>query len=158
MTATTSTQLTYLEDTGLDGKKLYTAKERIERFRHYLKRIHKMDIKQISVDDTTPTGEPWYTKEQEIRQDLICGAAIQNSTRTRQYGWDTRSHMTYLDRIKKSGSNQYFAKLTPNLSEKTDKMRQLLCSKKGTKGTNEYERKEQKMGWIEERSINFKNL
>ena len=37
--------LPYLEDTGLDGKKLYTLKEWTERLRHYTKRIHDIDIK-----------------------------------------------------------------------------------------------------------------
>ena len=36
--------LPYLEDTGLDGKKLYTPKEWTERLRHYIKRIHDIDI------------------------------------------------------------------------------------------------------------------
>ena len=33
-----------------------------------------MDIKQKLTDDTVPTGDPWDTKEPEIRQDFICGA------------------------------------------------------------------------------------
>ena len=37
--------LPYLEDTGLDEKKLYTPKEWTERLRHYMKRIHDIDIK-----------------------------------------------------------------------------------------------------------------
>ena len=37
--------LPYLEDTGLDGKKLYTPKEWTERLRHYIKRIHDIDKK-----------------------------------------------------------------------------------------------------------------
>ena len=37
--------LPYLEDTGLDGKKLCTPKEWTERLRHYIKRIHDVDIK-----------------------------------------------------------------------------------------------------------------
>ena len=67
-------QLPYLEDTGYDGKKLYTLKERTERLRHYMKRIHNIDIRQILTDDTVPTGDPWDTKEPEIRQDFIWGA------------------------------------------------------------------------------------
>ena len=50
----TKIQLPYLEDTGLDWKNLYTPKEwtekrihYIKRFRHYIKRIHNIDIKQI---------------------------------------------------------------------------------------------------------------
>ena len=55
-------------------EKLYTLKEWTERFRHYIKRIYNVDIKQMVTDDTVPIGEPWDTKEQEIRQDFICGA------------------------------------------------------------------------------------
>ena len=44
MTVATKIQLLYLEDTGLDGKKIYTSKEWTERFRHYIKRIHNIDI------------------------------------------------------------------------------------------------------------------
>ena len=74
MTTTTKIQLPYLEDTRLDGKKMYTPRERTERFRHYIKRIHNIDIKQILTDDTVPTDENWNTKEPEIRQDFIWGA------------------------------------------------------------------------------------
>ena len=44
MAVATKIQLPYLEDTGLDEKKLYTPKEWIERFRHYIKIIHNIDI------------------------------------------------------------------------------------------------------------------
>ena len=74
MAVATKTQLPYLEDTGLDSNKLYTPKEWTERFRHYKKRIHNIDIKQILTDDTVSTGDPWDTKEREIRQDFIWGA------------------------------------------------------------------------------------
>ena len=67
MTTTTKIQLPYLEDTGLDGKKIYTPREWTERFRHYVKRILNIDIKQILTDDTVPTDENWNTKEPEIR-------------------------------------------------------------------------------------------
>ena len=71
---TTHIKLPYLEDTGLDGKKLYTPRECTERFRHFTKRILNMDIKQILTDDTVPTGDQWDTKETKIRQNFICGA------------------------------------------------------------------------------------
>ena len=63
----TNIKLPYLENTGLDGKKLYTPKEWTERFRHYTKTIYNVNIKQILMDDTVPTGDPWDTKEPEIR-------------------------------------------------------------------------------------------
>ena len=74
MAVATKIQLPYLEDTGLDGKKLYTPKEWTERLRHYIKRIYNIDIKPILTDDTVPTGDPWNTKEPDIRQDFIWGA------------------------------------------------------------------------------------
>ena len=73
MAVATKIQLPYLEDTGLDGKKIYTPKEWTERFRHYIKRIYNIDIKPILTDDTVPTGNLWDTKEPEIRQDFIWG-------------------------------------------------------------------------------------
>ena len=76
MAVATKIQLPYLEDTGLDGKKLYTPKEWTERFRHYKKRIHNIDIKQILTDDTVPTGDPWDTKETAIRQDFNWGTGL----------------------------------------------------------------------------------
>ena len=66
--------LPYLEDTGLDGKKLYTPKEWTERLRHYIKRIHDIDIKPALSGETMPTSNEWTTKEPEIRQDFIWGA------------------------------------------------------------------------------------
>ena len=74
MAVSTKIKLPYLEDTGLDGKKIYTPKEWTERFRHYIKRIYNIDIKPILTDDTVPNGDPWDTKEPEIRQDFIWGA------------------------------------------------------------------------------------
>ena len=74
MTTTTKIQLPYLEDTGLNGKKIYTPREWTERFRHCVKRIHNIDIKQILTDDTVPTDGNWDTKEPEIRQDFIWSA------------------------------------------------------------------------------------
>ena len=74
MAVATKIQLPYLEDTGLDGKKIYTPKEWTERLRHYLKRIYNIDIKPILTDDTVPTGDPWNTKEPDIRQDFFWGA------------------------------------------------------------------------------------
>ena len=71
MAVATKIQLPYLDDTGLDGKKIYTPKEWTERFRHYIKRIYNIDIKPILTDDTVLTGDPWDTKEPEIRQDFI---------------------------------------------------------------------------------------
>ena len=74
--ATTSNNilLPYLEDTGLDGKKIYTPKEWTERLRHYIKRIHNIDIKPASSQKTIPTSNEWTTKEPEITQDFIWGA------------------------------------------------------------------------------------
>ena len=88
----------------------------------------------------------------------------QNFTKKNRYGWDTPYHKMESDRTKKTvainklnpptntktlksflGAIQYFAKFIPNLSEKTDKMRQLL--KKGVKGE-----------WTEERNTDFNNL
>ena len=66
--------LPYLEDTGLDGKKLYTPKEWTERLRHYIKRIHDIDNKPALSGETMPTSNEWTTKEPEIRQDFTWGA------------------------------------------------------------------------------------
>ena len=74
MAVATKITLPYLEDTELDGKKLYAPKKLTERFRHYIKRIHNIQNKQILTDDTVLTGDPWDTKEPEIRRDFIWGA------------------------------------------------------------------------------------
>ena len=63
----TNIRLPYLEDTGIDEKKLYSPKELTERFRHYKKRMYNLDIKHILTNDTVPTGNPWDKKEPEIR-------------------------------------------------------------------------------------------
>ena len=73
-TAVKNTQLPYLDDTGIDGKKLYTPKEWTERMRHYIKRIHNVIIKQILSGEAMPTGDRQNEKEPEIRQDIIRGA------------------------------------------------------------------------------------
>ena len=59
MTATTSNiQLPYLEDTGLDGTKLYTPKEWTKRL-HYIKQIYNIDIKPALSGETIPTSNRW---------------------------------------------------------------------------------------------------
>ena len=73
-TAKSNILLPYLEDTGLDGKKLYTPKEWTERLRHYIKRIHDIDIKLALSGETMPTSTEWTAKEPEIRQYFIWGA------------------------------------------------------------------------------------
>ena len=75
--ATTSNNilLPYIEDTPLDGKKLYTPKEWTERLRHYIKRIHNIDMKPaLSGEETIPKSNEWTTEEPQIRQDFIWGA------------------------------------------------------------------------------------
>ena len=77
-------QLPYLEDTGLDGKKLYVPKKWTERLRHYIKRIYDIDIKPALSWETIPTSSRWTKGEPEIRLDLIWGAgpsAIKNITK-----------------------------------------------------------------------------
>ena len=85
MTAITSNiQLPYLEDIGLEGKKLHTPKEWTERLRHYIKQIYNIDVKPALSGETIPTRNSWTEKELEIRQDLIWGAgpsAIANITK-----------------------------------------------------------------------------
>ena len=71
MATATKILLPYLENTGLDGKEIYTSREWTERFRHYIKRIHDIDIEQILTDDTVPTDGNWDSKEPEIRQKFI---------------------------------------------------------------------------------------
>ena len=63
--------LPYLEDTGLDRKKIYTPKEWTERLRHNIKRIHDVDIKPALSGKPMPTSTEWTTKEPEMRQDFI---------------------------------------------------------------------------------------
>ena len=78
---------------------------------------------------------------------------IQNFTKKKQYGWDTisqdgiRPNKEKTDAINKLnpptntktlklflGAIQFFAKFIPNLSEKTDNMRQLLKKEQNGKG------------------------
>ena len=73
-TTTNNILLPYLEDTGLDGKKLYTPNEWTKRIRHYIKRIHDIDIKPALSGETMPTNNGWTEKEPTIRQDFIWGA------------------------------------------------------------------------------------
>ena len=54
----------YLEDTGLDGKKIYTPREWTERFRHYIKRIHDIDIKPILTEGKI-TDPNWTEKKKK---------------------------------------------------------------------------------------------
>ena len=73
-TTTNNILLPHLEDTGLDGKKIYTPKEWTERLRHYIKRIHDIEIKPALSGETMPTNNEWTEKEPTIRQDFVWGA------------------------------------------------------------------------------------
>ena len=55
-----------------DGKKIFTPKQWLERFRQYAKRKHKMDITElIRGAEMKQTG--WTGKEAEIQEDFIWG-------------------------------------------------------------------------------------
>ena len=55
-----------------DGKKIFTPKQWLERFRQYAKRKHKIDITElIRGAEMTRTG--WAGKETEIQEDFIWG-------------------------------------------------------------------------------------
>ena len=55
-----------------DGKRIFTPKQWLERFRQYTKRKHKMDIAElIRGAEITQTG--WSRKEAEIQEDFIWG-------------------------------------------------------------------------------------
>ena len=55
-----------------DGKKIFTPKQWLERFRQYAKRKHKMDITElIRGAEMTQTG--WSGKETEIQENFIWG-------------------------------------------------------------------------------------
>ena len=73
-TTTNNILLPYLEDTGLDRKKLYTPKEWTERMRNYIKPIQDMDIKPGLSGETMPANNGWTEKEPTIRQEFIWGA------------------------------------------------------------------------------------
>ena len=61
-----------MEDTGLDGKEIYTPREWTDRFRHYIKRIHNIDIKPVFTEGkiTDPNSNG---KEEEMRKDFVWG-------------------------------------------------------------------------------------
>ena len=73
---TTNIKLPYLEDTGLDGKKLYTPREWTERFRHNESfRKNPQRGYQGNINGRYgATGDTWDTKEPEIRQKFIRSA------------------------------------------------------------------------------------
>ena len=55
-----------------DGKRIFTPKQWLERFRQYTKRKHKMDITgQLRGIEITQTG--WSGKEAEIQEDFTLG-------------------------------------------------------------------------------------
>ena len=62
ITINNNKQLPYLEDTGLDGKKLYSPKEWTERLRHYIERIYDIEIKPAQSGETIPTSNRWTEK------------------------------------------------------------------------------------------------
>ena len=73
-TTTKNILLTYLEDNGLDGQKLFTPEKLTERMRHYIKRIHNIDLEPALSGETITTNHGWTEKEPIKRQDFIWGA------------------------------------------------------------------------------------
>ena len=75
MTTTTNNILVpYLEDTGLDGRKLYTPIEWTELMRQYIKRIHDIDKTPALSGETIPMNNGRTEKEPMIRQKFIWAA------------------------------------------------------------------------------------
>ena len=55
-----------------DGKRIYTPKQWLERFRQYTKRKHKIDITEL-LRGVEMTQNSWTGKETEIQEDFIWG-------------------------------------------------------------------------------------
>ena len=55
-----------------DGKKIFTPKQWLERFRQYTKRKYKMDIAEL-IRGEEMTQNEWATKENQIQDDFIWG-------------------------------------------------------------------------------------
>ena len=65
-----------------DGKKIFTPKQWLERFRQYAKRKHKIDITElIRGAEMTQTG--WAGKETEVQEDFIWGILLVETDRIR---------------------------------------------------------------------------
>ena len=52
------------------GKKIFTPKQWLERFRQYIKRKYKMDIAEIIWGEEKPQND-WATKENQIQDDFV---------------------------------------------------------------------------------------
>ena len=71
MTEESKIELPNFEATS-DGKRIFTQKQWLERFRQYTKTQHKMDIAElIRGAEITQTG--WSGKKAEIQEDFIWG-------------------------------------------------------------------------------------
>ena len=57
-----------------DGKRIFTPKQWLERFRQYTKRKHKIDITEL-IRGVEMTQNGWTGKEAEIQEDFIWGVA-----------------------------------------------------------------------------------
>ena len=68
-------QLPYLKDTGLDGKKLYTPNEWMERLRHYIKRFI-ISIKNRTFRESNTDKEQTDGKRTRIMTRLYLGSWI----------------------------------------------------------------------------------
>ena len=55
-----------------DGKKTFTPKQWLERFRQYTKRKYKMDIAEL-IRGEEMTQNEWATKENQIQDDFVWG-------------------------------------------------------------------------------------
>ena len=55
-----------------DGKKIFTPKQWLERFRQYKKRKYKMDIAEL-IRGEDMTQADWATKENQVQDDFIWG-------------------------------------------------------------------------------------
>ena len=59
-----------------DGKKIFTPKQWLERFRQYTKRKYKMDIAEL-IRGEEITQADWATKENQIQDDFVWGIGIE---------------------------------------------------------------------------------
>ena len=53
-----------------DGKKIFTPKQWLERFRQYTKRKYKPDIAEL-IREEKMTQTDWATKENQIQDDFV---------------------------------------------------------------------------------------
>ena len=95
-------KLPYLDEIGLDGKRIYNYRQGLDRFKQYTKRKYEIDIRPLSKEETMAGTNEWSTKEEKIQQDFLWALRPKATHQITKSDYRTDPDNIKIDKLKKN--------------------------------------------------------